>query len=113
MKITLCGSTKFMDLYHEANRRLTLAGHLVYSVAVSVHGDWKPTEEDKAKLDMVHLMKIDASDAILVVSDSTGYVGDSTRREIFYASLRGKHVYRTTSVGDRNALVMDWGSEIA
>ena len=109
-KITLCGSTRFMDLYHEANLKLTLAGHLVYSVATSVKGDFEPTMEEKCKLDIVHLMKIDASDTILVITDKSGYAGESTTREIIYARARGKMVYYLNSHGDRLGLVPGWDS---
>ncbi len=105
MKITLCGSTRFMDLYHEANLKLTLAGHLVYSVATSVKGDFSPTMEEKCKLDIVHFMKIDASEAIFVLSDSTEYIGESTRREIIYASVRHKAVYYRRKMSDRMLLI--------
>ena len=92
MRITLCGSTKFMEQFHEWNRRLTLEGHIVYSVATSVKGDFHPTETEKQRLDLVHLMKIENSDAIFVI-DVDNYIGDSTRREIEWAKLRDKDVY--------------------
>jgi len=110
-KITLCGSTKFMDLYHEANLKLTLAGWLVYSVATSVKGDWTPTMKEKAKLDVVHLGKIINSDAILVITDETGYIGESTQREIIYAETVGKSVHWLKESGHRNALVLGWGGK--
>lgn len=96
MKITLCGSTRFMDQFHAANVALTLAGHVVYSVATSTKGDFQPTEDQKLMLDMVHLRKIDASDLIMVVGrqeDGSTYIGESTRREIAYARAAGKEVY--------------------
>lgn len=91
MRITLCGSTRFMDEFHKANVELTLQGHVVYSVATSVKGDFQPTEEQKQLLDLVHLKKIDNSDAIFVI-DQDGYIGDSTRREILWAKLSNKKV---------------------
>ena len=98
-----------MDLYHEANKQLTLAGHLVYSVASSVHGDWVPTQEEKAILDVVHLMKIHASDSILVISDETGYVGESTEREIYFAKMLLKNVYYLQNEADRVKLrIENW-----
>lgn len=98
MKITLCGSTKFMDEFHEANRELTLTGHVVYSVCMSNKGDYKPTELQKELLDLVHFAKISNSDAIFVI-DVDGYVGDSTRREILWAKMNNKSViYRSTQM---------------
>ena len=48
--------------------------------------------ETKAMLDRLHLEKIYRSDEILVVSDATGYIGDSTRREIRHAEAMGKTI---------------------
>ncbi len=96
MKICLCGSTRFMDQFHAANVALSLAGHVVYSVATSTKGDFQPTEDQKIALDAVHLSKIEESDAVMIVGIQEGgsmYIGDSTRREIMYARLRDKPVY--------------------
>lgn len=97
MKICLCGSTRFMDQYVLANRRLTLMGHIVYSVAAVSTGDHSElTMDEKIVLDAVHLAKIEESEAIMVVGqqeDGSIYIGDSTRREIMFAELRDKKVY--------------------
>jgi diphthamide synthase subunit DPH2 len=96
MKICLCGSTRFMDQFHAANVALSLAGHVVYSVATSTKGDFQPTEDQKIALDAVHLSKIEESDAVMVVGyqeDGTTYIGDSTRREIAFARMRDKEVF--------------------
>jgi len=98
MRITLCGSTKFIDVFHDMNVKLTLRGHIVYSVATSVKGDFKPTSVQKEQLDLIHFKKIDNSDAIYVL-DVAGYVGESTRKEIMWAKLGGKKVfYHSTSI---------------
>ena len=97
MKITLCGSTRFKEEWAIANAMLTLAGHVVYSVAMWSHGDKiDPSPAEKQRLDLVHLMKINASDAIFVL-DVDGYIGESTKREIEWARLRGKLVYYLSS----------------
>lgn len=97
MKICLCGSTRFMDQYQAANRALTLAGHVVYTVAaVSTGNHSELTHDQKIALDAVHLAKIEESDAIMVVGrqeDGSIYIGDSTRREIMFAELRDKKVF--------------------
>lgn len=103
MKITLCGSTRFMPSFHEWNLRLTKAGHLVYSVAAATTDADKDSNlnpEVKLVLDAVHIGKIEESDAIFVITcahevvDNGGtmapYVGESTAREVYYAQLRGK-----------------------
>lgn len=91
-RLTLCGSTKFRAEYELWNKRLTLAGFLVYSVSGFGHSGDTFTEEEKARLDQIHLAKIDASHAIVVLNVG-GYVGESTSREIAYAKAAGKPVY--------------------
>lgn len=96
MKITLCGSTRFKKEYQDLNALLTKAGHIVYSVAVMEKSDGPLTETEKRRLDLVHLKKILESDAIVIVGareDGTCYIGDSTRREIEWASLNNKTIY--------------------
>lgn len=92
-RITLCGSTRFKKAWVEWNARLTLEGHLVYSVAMWSHSvRVEPTEEQKVILDKVHFGKIDNSDEVFVL-DVGGYIGDSTRREIAHAEATGKPVH--------------------
>jgi hypothetical protein len=88
----LCGSTKFKDAFVEANKRETLAGKIVLSVGFFMHSDAEPiTEEQKSKLDELHLRKIDLADGVFVLNVD-GYIGDSTRREIAYAIREGKRL---------------------
>lgn len=96
MKITLCGSAKFEKEFKEANKALSLAGHIVYSLAIypsdmGGNKDWY-SEEQKVILDLTHIAKIDNSDAIFVL-DYKGYIGESTRREIAYAKMQHKMIY--------------------
>lgn len=97
MKITLCGSTRFKETFVKANYELGFAGHIVYSINGFGHADnLNMTEEDKRRLDLIHLKKILESDAVCVVGshdDKTTYVGNSTRREIEWALLNSKRVY--------------------
>jgi len=89
--VCLCGSTRFMGAFREANLRETLAGRIVLSVGCDTKSD-EITAEQKVALDALHKRKIDLADEILVVSDETGYFGASTRSEIEYAKLTGKEV---------------------
>jgi hypothetical protein len=90
--ITLCGSTTFIEAFDDHALRLTLAGHIVISV-----GSHYPRSRDfadnhgghKARLDELHLRKIDLSDEIFVLNVG-GYIGESTAREIAYAKTQGK-----------------------
>jgi hypothetical protein len=108
MKLCLIGSTRFMEEYRRMNKELTLAGHVVYTVATistsaageHVKAEEQITEERKIILDLVHLRKIQESDAVVLVTDSTGYYGFSTRREIAWARLLGKGLYAPANVVD-------------
>ena len=95
MKITICGSTQFEPAWHEISKKLALAGHICYSLSAfpSIEGAkvWY-NDNEKELLDLIHLAKIEESDAIVVVNQG-GYVGDSTRREVMWAQLRRKPVY--------------------
>jgi hypothetical protein len=106
----LCGSTRFYDEFQRANYELTMAGHIVLSVGFyphnpQVHGENVGcTEEQKIALDELHKRKIDLADEVLVVSDETGYIGNSTRGEIAYAFQHNKPVrFQHPEKGNRNA----------
>jgi hypothetical protein len=120
MKICLCGSARFEKEFHEWNKQLTLAGHVVYGLAVypSSEGgnkDWYDSNT-KVTLDLVHLAKIEESDAVVVVCPG-GYVGESTTREIQWARIRLKPIYWTvltpadapTSKGADSLMMMGLG----
>ena len=89
--ITLCGSTRFKDQFLEAQKRLTLEGNIVISVGLFGHsGDdevW--TEGTKEMLDNMHKRKIDMAEYVINVG---GYIGESTRSEIDYATRHGKEI---------------------
>ena len=76
--VCLCGSTRFMDAFHQANRQLSLNGMIVLTVEIATYDgatDPQGTDPDtKAKLDALHLRKIDLADAVLIlnVDDTLG-----------------------------------------
>lgn len=89
--ITLCGSTRFKDEFIEAQRQLTLDGHIVISVGLFGHSGDTITEEQKKELDELHKSKIEMSDAIYVINKN-GYIGESTQSEIEWAEELGKEI---------------------
>lgn len=101
MKITLCGSAKFEDKFRKMDRKLTLAGHVVYNLAVypSEMGDknWY-TDKEKEILDKVHKDKILNSDAIYVIAPGN-YIGESTQSEIDFAKENGKKIMSANPLG--------------
>lgn len=92
MIFTLCGSARFEAVWHEANKQLGLAGHISFSLMTfpSVEGGktWY-TDEQKSMLDLMHLAKIDASDAVLMLNVGD-YLGESSLRELAWARHKQK-----------------------
>jgi hypothetical protein len=97
--VCLCGSTRFYGKFRSANLQLTLAGQIVLSIGCDTKSDGDlaaagemDLETVKDSLDRLHRHKIAMADYVLVVSDETGYFGDSTAGEIRYAVSLGKPV---------------------
>lgn len=91
--ITLCGSTKFKDTFMKVAKALTLKGYIVLMPHVFVHADnIELTITQKKALDTLHRVKIDISGNIYVI-DVGGYIGHSTKSEIYYAKATLKCIY--------------------
>lgn len=75
---------RFFDRMIKAAQQLSHEGWIVIMPYVTFVGAEQETATKKM-LDDMHFAKIRMSDAIHVVSDETGYIGDSTRNEINYA----------------------------
>ena len=103
--ITLCGSTRFKDLFDEWNKKLTLEGNAVFSCGCwfqktgEEKGLPEVDEETKRRLDEVHKIKILHSDSIFVLNPG-GYIGESTKSEIEFAKRWGKKVRYLEGVTD-------------
>lgn len=110
--VCLCGSTRFYDQFQQANYDLTMQGVIVLSVgfyphAKAQHGHGEGVGHDsteKVALDELHKRKIDLADEVLVVSDETGYFGESTAGEIAYAVEHGKPVRFAVDAARERAL---------
>ncbi|WP_235534930.1 hypothetical protein [Nocardioides sp. Soil777] len=95
--ITLCGSTKFEAEFAEVNQRLTMDGCIVIRLGMFSLPDLPGYDSTadrsdlKGRLGALHLQKIRMADEVYIV-DPGGYVGESTRREIAYATSLGKPV---------------------
>lgn len=89
--ITLCGSTRFKDIFLEIAKELTLQGYIVLMPMVFGHAGDIFTDDQKAMLDNMHKRKINMSDEIYVINKD-GYIGSSTKSEIRYAQMQGKPV---------------------
>ena len=75
----------------ELNKKLTLEGKVVLAPGVFAHDGDEITDEQKIKLDSLHLKKIDLADEVHVVVVD-GYIGPSTAAEIDYAKKTGKPI---------------------
>lgn len=98
--VVLCGSTRFPELWRQATAEETLAGRIVLSIGFNLRTDHDlfdgktPDELARIKLDadLLHKRKIDRADEVLIVSDESGYIGDSTRSEMAHAEQQGKPI---------------------
>lgn len=89
--ICLCGSTRFRREYERAFYDLEHAGNIVLTVPCFKNDPCCKTPEDHARLDRLHLAKIDRADEVFVINVD-GYVGRSTAREIAHCLAQGKPV---------------------
>ena len=91
--ITICGSGKFLDTMLQEEQRLTLAGYIVLMLGVKKTDVQRSHDLNQYKdmLDEMHLRKIDMADEVYIV-DIDGYVGESTKNEIEYATIHGKPI---------------------
>jgi len=93
--VCLVGSTSEPDAFRLANLQETKKLNIVLSIGIDTKSDadllvtGEITAEDKARLDGLHLRKIDLADEVLVVSR---HIGESTRAEIAYAESHSKPV---------------------
>ena len=117
--VCLCGSTKFLEQFNEANVELTKRGLSVISISMCLPKNDQEDEKEaalKELLDLVHLNKILCSDAVFVVGD--GYIGRSTAREILWADMHGKPIvawrgcHHNWDTAANNVKHGSWGTDI-
>lgn len=95
--VTLCGSSKLYDDFVECDYQLSNKGWIVLSHAI--HKDRGDVSKAAKQL---HYKKIMMSDLIVVITDPTGYIDESTKKDIelaqksqisvaFYNHIAGIH----------------------
>lgn len=96
--VVLCGSSRFIELFAvmawtiEKEGKICMGLHLFPASYPGVASDHQAEAEGvSAAMDELHLRKIDLADSVFVLNVGK-YVGDSTRREIAYATSIGKPV---------------------
>ena len=96
MIVCLCGSTRFVDTFNEWRKNLTYEGKIVLSIEIVTTQAKKDdpqfcNSKMKIMLDELHKRKIDLADVIMILNVG-GYIGESTRSEIQYATNIGKPI---------------------
>lgn len=89
--ITICGSMRYSRQMMEIAAKLELRDNYAVIQCVYNVNDERFEGLDATVLDKIHRKKIDISDAIYVVNID-GYIGNSTKGEIEYATENGKEV---------------------
>lgn len=87
--ITLCGSSRFKDVFHKVASEYTLMGYIVLMPHCYFENNARPDLKDV--LVDVHRDMISMSDEVLVINPG-GYMGDSTKEEIKWAKAQNKVV---------------------
>ena len=95
--ITVCGSLKFQKEMIFWSDQLELDGYCVLSVVYPAKEKADYTEAEIAQFGRMHFQRIAMSDGIFVVNVG-GYIGESTRLEIEYATKKGKEILYLNSV---------------
>lgn len=91
--VTICGSMRFYAQMIEAAEQMTTGGMIVLMPFVTYNDGIKiPGDTFAQMLDDMHKAKIDLSGEIVVCTNFSGYVGESTASEIEYARRKGKAV---------------------
>lgn len=82
-----------MWAFEKAEAEETLAGRIVLTIGVNTKdvARCEDLAHHKPMLDELHKRKIDLADEILILNVD-GYIGESTRSEIEYASAKGKAI---------------------
>jgi hypothetical protein len=98
--VCLCGSGRFREEFEQAEFSETLCGRIVLTIGCNTKDiardiDWQYL---KPMLDELHLRKIDLADEVLVINPG-GYIGESTAREIGYATKMNKPIRYTHNMG--------------
>ena len=94
--ITLCGSSRFKEQFIEVANKLTLQDYIVLTPSFVLKKSSNlhnliVSSKQKETLASMHYQRIDMADEILVIN-TNGYIGDSTKAEIEYAKKNNKKI---------------------
>lgn len=95
--VTLCGSTKFFVECMEINRRLTFDGWIVLMCGSWGHSYHQHLENNSGisytNVKTLHYRKILMSDAVVVVTDKSNYIGNSTKAEVQFCKQKNIPIF--------------------
>lgn len=109
--VTLCGSYRFTSEFNMITEAFTRAGILTLIPALlNINFENMPvlTENEIKKLHDIHYMKIDMSDAVIIINtgiDKDEYIGDDTAREINYAGAKNKSIIYLSDFSEISDLI--------
>jgi hypothetical protein len=92
--ICYCGSLRFIEKYKEVEYQSVLDGDIALlpcCMFVDIQREYGADSDYKRKADELHLHKIYICDEVVVLNIG-GYIGESTAREIKFASSIGKPI---------------------
>lgn len=95
--VCLCGSTRFIETFAIKTWELEREGNIVLGCTLlpmwycNVPSHFGEATGTKEQCDELHKRKIDLADEVLIL-DIGGYIGESTRSEIEYATALGKPI---------------------
>jgi hypothetical protein len=93
--VAIIGSSKFKEAHLGIAQRETLRGNVVLLTGFWHHKDMVPiSDEQKARLDELTLFKVKMADEVIVVN-TNGYIGQSTKTAIEFAESVRKPVSYT------------------
>ena len=87
--VCLCGSLRFVREFADERTRLTLELAIVLAPEATEATGLEPSLV--RALGDLHLRRIDLADEVRIVNPN-GYLGETTRREIAYATTLGKRI---------------------
>ena len=108
--ITLCGSTRFFFEAMECNKLLTFQNWAVFACGSWGHSFDKYSvgvDRDYSVVKKLHFHKISLSQAIVVVTDDSNYIGSSTIAEIAFAEKLKIPVFYFDGVEFSGATIKD------
>lgn len=92
--ICYCGSLRFKTAFQHAEWQSVVDGNIALlpcCMFVDIQREHGVESEYKKKADELHLMKINICDEVFVLNVG-GYIGESTRNEIEYATSIGRPI---------------------